>query len=111
MPAKPKQEKQISVVKEFINAATLEELRAIDIALKNRKHELISNNLENPTPATRLTASRIKGHDYLYIRQSIDGRETSRLLKASEVSDFDFETAKISPAAKRILEEKYDIHI
>lgn len=111
MPAKPKQKKQISVVKDFINAASLEELRAIDIALKNRKHELISNNLETPTPAVRVTSSKIKGHDYLYVKQIIDGRQTSRLLKNSEVSDFDFEIVKVSPEAKRILVEKYDIHI
>ncbi len=108
--SQPREEK-IKDIRDFIITASIAEMRLIDIALKDRKHEIISNGLEVSQPAISLIACEIRGREYIYSQETIEGRKVTQKVKERDIATYDFAKAKISPKAREVLQEKYGIKI
>lgn len=102
-------EEKLQEIKEFLASANLNEIRVIDIALKERKSEVVNNGVENNQPAISLFACEIRGREYIYSQQYKEGKKITRKVKEKDIPTFDFETAKITPKAREVLQEKYGI--
>ncbi len=102
-------EEKIKAIKDFIASASLGEVRLLDIALKDRKHEVINSGVEESQPAINLFACESRGREYIYSQEHKEGKKVTRKIKEAEILDYNFETAKITPKAKEVLKKKYGI--
>ncbi len=99
----------INAVKNFIKKANLKELRILEIVMKDRKHDVISKGIEKEPIVASIVVSKINGKEYLYLQEYNKGKRKTRKLKEKELDFLNFEMVKISPEAKRVLGEKYNI--
>lgn len=104
-------EEKFQEIKDFISSATLSEMRLIDIALQERKSEVVNNGIEKNQPAISLIACEIGGRDYIYSQEYKEGKKFTRKVKEKEIPNYNFESAKITPKAKEVLQVKYGIKI
>lgn len=98
-------------LKSIINTASLHQLRILDICIKERKEEILKSGVGPIDLYKSVSVSRIRGKDFLYLHQRINGKKVSKVIREIEVSDFDFEGVKVSPKAKILLAEKYEIYL